>query len=76
MNIFWAAIIIAGIFALVFIITSGKNPPLFSDITTCPNCEDGKIWSQTHDSNDLELINCPRCNGTGEISLRNPEDLK
>lgn len=74
---FWTAIfIIPAILAVVFIITSGKNPPLFSDTTDCPDCEKGKIWSQAHDSSDLELANCTRCGGTGEISLRDPEDLK
>lgn len=70
MDIFWIGlIIILIILAAAFKITSERNPPPFSDTTICPNCEDGKIWSQAHDSSDLELIDCPRCKGTGEISI-------
>lgn len=63
-------IIIIIIFTVVFKITSERNPPPFSNITTCPDCENGKIWNQANDSNDLELINCPYCGGTGEISIK------
>lgn len=71
MKLFWAGVIIVfAIFAVAFRITSERNPPPFSDITTCPNCENGKIWDQAHGSSDLELINCPRCGGSGEIPFR------
>ena len=77
MDLVWAGLIIVlGIFAVAFRITSERYPPPFSDFTTCPDCENGKIWNQVHDSNDLQLINCPRCGGTTEISIRGPENPK
>lgn len=60
---------LAAIFAIAFRITSEKNPPPFYRLTPCPFCEDGKIWNQAHGSTDLERVNCPHCNGTGEIDL-------
>ena len=77
MNLFWAGvIIILVIFTVFFKITSERNPPPFSDITTCPDCEDGKVWNQAHDSSDLELINCSRCGGSGEITFKDQEYFK
>lgn len=61
-------IIIIAIFAIAFRISSERNPPLFSTRTICPDC-DGKIWNQAQGSGDLERVNCPHCDGSGEIDL-------
>ena len=69
---FWAGLVIVlMVFIAVFKISVEGNLQLFSDITTCPDCEDGKIWDQAHDSSDLEVVNCLRCGGSGEISFQN-----
>lgn len=36
--------------------------------TKCPVCDGtGKIWGEVHDSADLQVINCSRCEGKGKI---------
>lgn len=63
-------IMIAAIFTVAFWISSGRNPPLFSRTTLCPDCGGtGKMPDEAPDSADLQFVDCGRCEGSGEIDL-------
>lgn len=70
MHLIIVVLILAAIFALASRISSEKNPPPFSKAIPCPVCGGtGKTWNQAHGSSDLELVDCERCDGSGEIYL-------